>query len=54
MSDSSAQQPATSPVPRSIAEILNGVEPMEDLHQFLIEDLTPEEEDAFYQALEDA
>lgn len=40
--------------PRTIAEIVRGVESMGDLGRFEIEDLTPEEEDEFFRILKDA
>jgi hypothetical protein len=54
VSDSTANQPSPSSTPATIAEILRGIEPMGDLGLFLIDDLTPEEEDEFFSALEDA
>ncbi len=54
MSDSTANQPSTPSTPATIAEIIRDVEPMGDLGRFLIEDMTPEEEDEFFAVLEDA
>lgn len=38
----------------TIAEVLQGGEPMGDLSRFAVEDLTPEEEDEFFRILEEA
>lgn len=54
MSDSTANQHPGSTGPTTIAEVLEGVEPMGDLGRFVIGDLTPEEEDEFFRILEDA
>jgi hypothetical protein len=54
MSDSTANQDPGSTGPTTIAEVLQGVEPMGDLGRFVIDDLTPEEEDEFFRILEDA
>ena len=35
-------------------QVLDGLEPMGDLRRFVIEDLTPAEEDEFFRILEDA
>ncbi len=35
-----------------MAEVLQGVEPMGDLSQFAIRDLTPEDEEEFFRILE--
>ncbi len=40
--------------PTTIAEVLQGIEPMGDLRQFVIDDLTPEDEDEFFRILENA
>jgi hypothetical protein len=53
MSDTPASEP-TMPESPTMAEILQGAPPMGDLRQFVIEDLTPDEEDAFFAILEDA
>jgi hypothetical protein len=52
MSDSTADQRPASSGPATIAEVLEGIEPMGDLNRFAIEDLTPEEEDEFFEILE--
>ncbi len=39
---------------RTMTEIIAKVEPMGDLRRFVIEDLTPEEEDEFFSILRDA
>lgn len=54
MSDSTANQRPGSTGPTTIAELLEGVETMGDLGRFVIDDLTPEEEDEFFRILEDA
>ncbi len=49
-------QPITSTGPKTpttIAEVLQDIEPMGDLRQFAIDDLTPEDEDEFFRILED-
>lgn len=53
MPDNDARQssPPSSP---TIAEILRDVKPMGDLSRFLIEEMTPEEEDEFFSILENA
>lgn len=38
----------------TIADIVAEVEPMGDLRRFAIEDLSPDEEDAFFSILRDA
>lgn len=54
MSDTTAnQQPAPSG-PSTISEILQGIEPMGDLSPFVVDDLTPDEEDEFFKILEGA
>lgn len=53
MSDTTADQRPASSGPATIAEVLEGIEPMGELSRFAIEDLTPEEEDQFFQILED-
>ena len=53
MSDGSTTSPPQPGNPRTIAEILQGGEPMGDLSRFAIDDLTPEEEDEFFKILED-
>lgn len=54
MSDNTANQPSAPTTPTTIAEVIRDVEPMGDLSRFVIEDLTPEEEDEFFRILEDA
>lgn len=54
MSDNAANQPSPPPTPATIAEIVRDVQPMGDLDRFVIEDMTPEEEDEFFAILEDA
>ncbi|WP_419848633.1 hypothetical protein [Candidatus Poriferisocius sp.] len=41
-----------APGPATIAEIIRGLEPMGDPRKFSIEDLTTEEEDAFFAIIE--
>lgn len=53
MSDNTANEPAASAGPVTVADILRGVAPMGDLRRFAIEDLTPAEEDEFFHILED-
>lgn len=53
MSDTSAHEPDQVEV-GTVARLIEDVEPMGDLSQFLIEDLTAEEEDVFYRVLEEA
>jgi len=43
-----------SPSPITVADVLRDLEPMGDLSQFVIDDLTPDEEDEFFAILEDA
>ena len=52
MSDTTADQRSASSGPATVAEVLEGIEPMGDLNRFAIEDLTPEEEDEFFEILE--
>jgi len=54
MSDSTANQHPAPSEPSTIAEVLQDLTPMGDLSRFAIEDLTPDEEDAFFKILEDA
>ncbi len=54
MSDSSATQKPSPSASATIAEIIRDVEPMGDLSRFVIEDLTPEDEDEFFSILETA
>lgn len=53
MSDTSAHQPAPAEA-GAIAKLLEGVAPMGNLSELLIDDLASDEEDAFYRALEQA
>ncbi|MCA1707157.1 MAG: hypothetical protein LC808_29370 [Actinobacteria bacterium] len=53
MSDTSAHQPGRMQV-GTVAGLIEAVEPMGDLDQFLIDDLTADEEDAFYRVLDEA
>lgn len=54
MSDSTAHRSTDHRDSRTIAEIVAETPPMDDLKQFLIEDLTPDEEAEFYRVLEEA
>jgi|GEM_PF-2344975 len=55
MSESTAKKSSPQPsTPATIAEVLQDLEPMGDLSQFIIEDLTPAEEEEFFRILEDA
>lgn len=54
MSDQTANRPPEPTGPVTIADLLRDAEPMGDLSRFAIDDLTPEEEDEFFQILEDA
>lgn len=54
MSNSSAQHPTAPAAPQTVADIVAAVAPMENLDQFLIDDLTAEEQDEFYRVLEQA
>ena len=47
MPDNTAKQPSSQASP-TIAEIMRDVQPMGDLSRFLIDDMTPEEEDEFF------
>jgi hypothetical protein len=53
MPDNTAKQPSP-PSSATIDDIVRDVEPMGDLSRFLIEDMTPEEEDEFFSILETA
>ena len=53
MSDSTAAR-RSGPGPITLAEVLQGIEPMGDLRQFVIDDLTPEDEDEFFRVLGEA
>lgn len=50
---STNDQPAMS-APPTMDELLSGLQPMGDLTQFAIDDLTAEEEDEFFGVLERA
>ena len=54
MSDNAATRDDGSKTPTTIADVLRDVEPMGDLRQFAIDDLTPDDEDEFFRILEDA
>ncbi len=54
MTDQHASEHVVHPGPATIADVLDGVEPMGDLRRFAIDDLTPEEEDEFFRILEEA
>ncbi len=54
MSDDTANRRLAPGGPTTVAEVLEGGEPMGDPSRFAIEDLTPEEEDEFFRILEDA
>ncbi len=54
MSDNAANREAGPKTPTTIAEVLQGIEPMGDLHQFAIDDLTPEDEEEFFRIIENA
>jgi hypothetical protein len=53
MSDNTAAE-QHGPSPTTIAHILEGIEPMGDLRQFVIDDLTPEDEDEFFRVIGEA
>lgn len=54
MSDNKVSRDTDPSAPLTIADIVRGVEPMWDLRQYAIDDLTPEHEDEFFRILEDA
>ena len=54
MSDNTAIRDIGPNSPTTLADILRGIEPMGDLSQFAIDDLTPDDEDEFFRILEDA
>lgn len=54
MSDNTVNQQPAAGGPSTIAEVLSDLEPMGDLTRFAIDDLTPDEEDEFFEILEDA
>lgn len=49
-------RPTEDPHPHeaTIEDIVAGVEPMGDLRRFLIEDLSPDDEEAFFSILQEA
>ena len=47
------EHPTDADGERTIADIVAEVEPMGDLRRFLIEDLSPDEEDEFFSILRD-
>ena len=53
MSDGPSNQMPDAPGQATIAEIIRGLEPMGDPSEFSVEDLTAEEEDAFFAIIED-
>lgn len=53
MPDNIARQPSPGASP-TIDDIVRDVEPMGDLSRFLIDDMTPAEEDEFFSILETA
>jgi hypothetical protein len=53
LSDNSARHQPAPGSPSTIAEVLNGLEPMGDLTRFALDDLTPDKEDEFFRLLED-
>ncbi len=55
MTGNTADKHETAPLaPTTVAEVLRDLEPMGDLSQYVIDDLTPDEEDEFFRILEDA
>ncbi len=52
MSDNATHHPERAEP--TIAELLEGLQPMGDLDRLAIDDLTPEEADEFFRILEDA
>ena len=54
MSDSTANGHPASTGPATAAEVIEVRQPVGDLSRFVIDDLTPEEEDEFFRILEDA
>lgn len=53
MTDPTATE-STQPEGETIASVLAGLKPMGDLSQFVIKDLGPDEEEAFFTILKDA
>jgi hypothetical protein len=54
MSDNTASHDQGSDRTETIAELLAGLQPIGDLEQLAIEDLTPAEADEFFRILEEA
>ncbi len=55
MSNSAANDPEAESSPGvTIADLLHDVQPMGDLRGFVIDDLSPDEEDEFFRILEEA
>ena len=54
MSDNVATRDDDSSSPVTIADVLRGVDPIGDLRQFAIDDLTADDEDEFFRILEGA
>ncbi len=54
MSDNPIANTPPTAAPTKIDEVLEGLEPMGDLDQFAIKDLTPQDEEEFFRILEDA
>ena len=54
MSDNTANSRPAPTGPGTVASVLEVLEPMGPLSRFVIDDLTPEEEDEFFRILEDA
>ena len=56
MSDSTAPEHPSTPAqePRTLEDVMRGVQPMGDLSRFAIDDLTVDEEAEFFRILEEA
>ena len=54
MTDNVATHDDDSSSPVTIADVLRGVEPIGDLRQFVIDDLTLDDEDEYFRILEGA
>lgn len=54
VSDSKAKKPTVASPATNTAELIREVAPMGDLGRFLIEDMSPEQEDELYRILEGA
>ena len=56
MSDSTPTELPSTPAqePRTLEDVMRGIEPMGDLSRFAIDDLTVDEEAEFYRILEEA